>query len=179
MRPVKLIMSAFGSYAGKTEIDFTEIPNGLFLITGDTGAGKTTVFDAITYALYDRTSGGTRDGNMMRSQYAGEETNTYVEYTFLYQKKEYKIRRNPEYLRLGKRRYADGSPRYVKETPKVELTLPDGSIFKGKKRETDQKISEIIGLDADQFTRWLSPGNGKRYFPEYFRRGFTTGYRKN
>lgn len=58
MRPVKLIMSAFGSYAGKTEIDFTEIPNGLFLITGDTGAGKTTVFDAITYALYDRTSGG-------------------------------------------------------------------------------------------------------------------------
>ena len=86
MRPVKLIMSAFGSYAGKTEIDFTEIPNGLFLITGDTGAGKTTVFDAITYALYDRTSGGTRDGNMMRSQYAGEETSTYVEYTFLYQK---------------------------------------------------------------------------------------------
>ena len=74
MRPVKLIMSAFGSYAGKTEIDFTEIPNGLFLITGDTGAGKTTVFDAITYALYDRTSGGTRDGNMMRSQYAGEDT---------------------------------------------------------------------------------------------------------
>ena len=91
MRPVKLIMSAFGSYAGKTEIDFTEIPNGLFLITGDTGAGKTTVFDAITYALYDRTSGGTRDGNMMRSQYAGEETSTYVEYTFLYQKKEYKL----------------------------------------------------------------------------------------
>ena len=103
MRPVKLIMSAFGSYAGRTEIDFTEIPNGLFLITGDTGAGKTTIFDAITYALYDRTSGGTRDGNMMRSQYADEGTDTYVEYTFIYQKKQYKILRNPEYMRLGQR----------------------------------------------------------------------------
>ena len=153
MRPVKLIMSAFGSYAGRTEIDFTEIPNGLFLITGDTGAGKTTIFDAITYALYDRTSGGTRDGNMMRSQYADEGTDTYVEYTFIYQKKQYKILRNPEYMRLGKRKYADGSLRYVKETPKVELTLPDGSVFKGKKRETDQKIVEITGLDADQFTQ--------------------------
>lgn len=153
MRPVKLIMSAFGSYAGRTEIDFTEIPNGLFLITGDTGAGKTTIFDAITYALYDRTSGGTRDGNMMRSQYADEGTDTYVEYTFIYQKKQYKVLRNPEYMRLGKRKYADGSLRYVKETPKVELTLPDGSVFKGKKRETDQKIVEITGLDADQFTQ--------------------------
>ena len=94
MRPVKLIMSAFGSYAGRTEIDFTEIPNGLFLITGDTGAGKTTIFDAITYALYDRTSGGTRDGNMMRSQYASEDTDTYVEYVFSYRGQEYTVRRN-------------------------------------------------------------------------------------
>ncbi len=95
MRPVKLIMSAFGSYAGKTEIDFTEIPNGLFLITGDTGVGKTTVFDAITYALYDRTSGGTRDGNMMRSQYAGEETSTYVEYTFFVSKERIQDTKKP------------------------------------------------------------------------------------
>lgn len=153
MRPVKLIMSAFGSYAGEVKIDFAKIPGGLFLITGDTGAGKTTIFDAITYALYDRTSGGNRDGNMMRSQYAKPETDTYVEYTFSYQEKEYTVRRNPEYLRLGKRKYADGSPRYVKESPKVELILPDGSVFKGKKRETDQKIAEIMGLDADQFTQ--------------------------
>lgn len=133
MRPVKLIMSAFGSYAGKTEIDFTEIPNGLFLITGDTGAGKTTVFDAITYALYDRTSGGTRDGNMMRSQYAGEETSTYVEYTFV-SKERIQDTKKPGISTTWKRRYADGSPRYVKETPKVELTLPDGKDIQRKEK---------------------------------------------
>ena len=157
MRPVKLIMSAFGSYAGRTEIDFTEIPNGLFLITGDTGAGKTTIFDAITYALYDRTSGGTRDGNMMRSQYADEGTDTYVEYTFIYQKKQYKILRNPEYMRLGKRKYADGSLRYVKETPKVELTLPeDANIYASQyqlylpsKEELQQKLRDWSEEDLD------------------------------
>ena len=70
MKPIKLTMSAFGSYRGVERIDFTGIQNGCFLITGDTGAGKTTIFDAVTYALYGRTSGGKRDGNMMRSQYA-------------------------------------------------------------------------------------------------------------
>ena len=82
MRPIRLEMSAFGSYAGRTVIDFSNISGGLFLVTVDTGAGKTTIFDAITYALYDRTSGGRRDGNMMRSQYAKEGADTYVEYTF-------------------------------------------------------------------------------------------------
>ncbi|MGF0033333.1 AAA family ATPase [Bariatricus sp. SGI.154] len=153
MKPIKLVMSAFGSYAGKEVIDFEKVQHGLFLITGDTGAGKTTIFDAITYALYDQTSGGKRDGNMMRSQYASEDTDTYVEYTFSYREEIYTIRRNPEYTRIGKRRYADGSPRYVKETPKVELILPDGSTYHGKKRDTDQKIVEIMGLDADQFTQ--------------------------
>ena len=123
------------------------------LITGDTGAGKTTIFDAIMYALYDRTSGGRRDGNMMRSQYASEDTDTYVEYVFSYRGQEYTVRRNPEYLRVGKRRKADGSLRYVKETAKVSLLLPDGREYQGKKRETDQKIQEIIGLDAGQFTQ--------------------------
>ena len=144
MRPVRLTMSAFGSYAGVQEIDFTKIHSGLFLITGDTGAGKTTIFDAIMYALYDRTSGGRRDGNMMRSQYASEDTDTYVEYVFSYRGQEYTVRRNPEYLRVGKRRKADGSLRYVKETAKVSLLLPDGREYQGKKRETDQKIQEIM-----------------------------------
>ena len=82
MKPIKLTMSAFGSYRGVERIDFTGIQNGCFLITGDTGAGKTTIFDAVTYALYGRTSGGKRDGNMMRSQYADSETDTYVSFSF-------------------------------------------------------------------------------------------------
>lgn len=151
MRPVKLTMSAFGSYSGTEVIDFTVVRGGLFLITGDTGAGKTTVFDAITYALYDRTSGGVRDGNMMRSQYAADSTDTFVEYSFLCRDKMYMVRRNPEYMRAGKRKNADGSVRLVKETAKVSLVLPDGREFQGKKRETDQKIEEILGLDAGQF----------------------------
>lgn len=153
MRPVKLIMSAFGSYAGVETIDFTKMQHGLFLITGDTGAGKTTIFDAITYALYDRTSGGTRDGNMMRSQYAADGTDTFVEYVFSYRDREYTVRRNPEYMRMGKRKKADGSPRLVKELTKVSLILPDGSEYQGKKKEVDHKIEEIIGLDVDQFTQ--------------------------
>ena len=153
MRPVRLEMSAFGSYADKTSIDFSKIKNGLFLITGDTGAGKTTIFDAITFALYGETSGGKRDGNMMRSQYANEDSETYVEFEFVYRKETYIIRRNPEYLRLGKRKNADGTAKYVKETSKVELVLPDGNVFTGKKKETDAKIVEILGLDAVQFTQ--------------------------
>lgn len=151
MRPIKLVMSAFGSYAGLEVIDFSKLNTGLFLISGDTGSGKTTIFDAITYALYDKTSGGKRDGNMMRSQYAEDTTETYVEFTFSYREQTYMIRRNPEYQRLGKRRMADGSPRYVKETSKVSLILPDGKEFKGKKREVDAKIEEIMGLDVNQF----------------------------
>ena len=97
MKPLKLTMSAFGSYAGKNVIDFTGQQQGIFLITGDTGAGKTTIFDAITYALYNQTSGGERNGNMMRSQYAQPETETYVELEFLYRGQTYRVCRNPDY----------------------------------------------------------------------------------
>ena len=82
MKPQQLTISAFGSYAGKTEIDFSQEKQGIFLITGDTGAGKTTIFDAITYALYGQTSGGERSGNMMRSQYASPGAETYVVLSF-------------------------------------------------------------------------------------------------
>lgn len=184
MRPIRLTMSAFGSYSAVEVIDFTKVQGGLFLITGDTGAGKTTVFDAITYVLYDRTSGGARDGNMMRSQYASGDTDTYVEYVFSYRGKEYTVRRNPEYMRTGKRKNADGSVRLVKETAKVSLLMPGGTEFRGRKREVDQKIEEIIGLDAGQFTQiaMIAQGDflrllhaGSRDRKKIFSRIFQTG----
>ena len=146
-------MSAFGSYAGVTEIDFTKINKGIFLITGDTGSGKTTIFDAIVYALYDRTSTGTREPSDMRSQYAAADVQTYVEYTFLYDDKIYKIRRNPKYNRMSKRRDKDGNLKETTEQPSVELIMPDGKEFCGKLREVNEKIVDIIGLDAEQFTQ--------------------------
>lgn len=152
MKPVKLVLSAFGSYAGRVEIDFKAVKNGIFLITGDTGAGKTTVFDGITFALYGTTSGGKRDGKMMRSQYALPADETYVEYTFCYREEEYTIRRNPEYEREKKRKVKDGN-QLTRESPSVNLTLPDGTMFRGRMNETNSKIQEIIGLDREQFTQ--------------------------
>ena len=152
MKPIKIIISAFGSYADKTEISFEEVNSGIFLIAGDTGAGKTTIFDAITYALYEQTSGGVRDGNMMRSQFADGDTLTYVELTFKYKNELYKIKRNPQYERRAKRKTADGNG-FTTETPKVELTLPDGKVFMGNKTETNNKITEILGIDKEQFTQ--------------------------
>ena len=127
MKPVLLTMSAFGSYAAKTEIVFRKMDHGIFLVTGDTGAGKTTIFDAVTYALYDRPSGQVRDGSMMRSQYAALDTPTYVELVFSYRGEEYRIRRNPEYERLSQRKDKDGNYRKTKEKSQVQLFLPDGS----------------------------------------------------
>lgn len=153
MKPIQLTMSAFGSYADTTIIDFSRVKNGIFLITGDTGSGKTTIFDAICYALYDRTSGGAREGSDMRSQYADPGTATYVEYTFSYGEAQYTVRRNPRYSRTSKRKDKEGNYKETIEQPSVELIMPDGRSFAGKLRETNEKIIEIIGLDADQFTQ--------------------------
>ena len=158
MKPLKLTMSAFGSYAGKNVIDFTGQQQGIFLITGDTGAGKTTIFDAITYALYNQTSGGERNGNMMRSQYAKPETETYVELEFLYRGQTYRVRRNPDY-KITKT-LKNGKIREQKVPHSVELTMPDGTVFPEKKNATDAKIIEILGLTADQFSQIVMIAQG-------------------
>lgn len=160
MKPLKLEMSAFGSYAGQTEVDFTSVNQGIFLIAGDTGAGKTTIYDAINYALYDKTSGNQRDGNMMRSQYAALDVPTYVKLTFQYGENEYSIKRNPEYIRESKRKKADGSNDSTPQKAEVTLTMPDGADFMGKKVEINKKIVEIIGLDANQFSQVVMIAQG-------------------
>lgn len=151
MRPIRLTMSAFGSYAGEEVVDFSGMEQGIFLVTGDTGAGKTTIFDGIVYALYDRTSGGVRDGNMMRSAYADLRTPTFVELVFRCRGEEYRVVRNPDYERESLRKDKDGNPKKTQEKTKVELFLPDGTAFRGNKKEINQKIEELLGLDARQF----------------------------
>ena len=148
MRPLKLCMSAFGPYAGRTELDMEALGSqGLYLITGDTGAGKTTIFDAITFALYGEASGGSREPSMLRSKYADPDTPTEVSLTFLYNGKIYKVRRNPEYIRPAKR----GGGTTVQKAD-AELTYPDGRVVT-KLREVNTAVQEILGVDRDQFSQ--------------------------
>lgn len=153
MKPIYVKMSAFGSYAGEVTVDFSALDHGIFLITGDTGAGKTTIFDAITYALYDQTSGGKRDGEMMRSQFADEDTRTFVEFKFIYKGASYIVTRYPRQERISKRKNKDGEYSKTIDQASVELIMPDGMPYHGKIKEINQKIIDIIGLDANQFTQ--------------------------
>lgn len=148
MRPVKLKMSAFGPYAKMTEIDFEKLgKSGLYLITGDTGAGKTTVFDAITYALYGEPSGENREVSMLRSKYADENTPTEVELYFTYSDKEYYVKRNPEYER--RKKAGDG---FTTEKAGAVFRYPDGRILT-KIKEVNEGISELLGIDRNQFSQ--------------------------
>lgn len=148
MKPLQLKMSAFGPYADEVIIDFTRLgEKGLYLITGDTGAGKTTIFDAITFALYGEASGNNRDTDMLRSQYAKEGTPTFVEMRFLYRRKEYVIRRNPEYIRPAKK-----GGGVTTEKADALLSFPDGRMVT-KTKEVTRAITELIGLDRNQFTQ--------------------------
>lgn len=146
MLPKRLTLSAFGPYADKTVLELDKLGNkGLYLITGDTGAGKTTIFDAITYALYGETSGSNRNPEMMRSKYAKTETPTEVEFLFSNNGKDYTIKRNPEYDRPKVR--GEG---LTKQTKSVTLEMPDGRIIT---KEADETIKNIIGIDYDQFVQ--------------------------
>ncbi len=152
MKPVRLTISAFGPYAGETTLDLGQLGDqGIYLITGDTGAGKTTIFDAITFALYGEASGNNRDASMLRSKYAAQDTPTFVDLTFLYADKEYRVRRNPEYLRPKKRGGGSGEV-LTKEKAEAELHLANGEVVTGSKTVTE-KIEELIGLSRHQFSQ--------------------------
>lgn len=152
MKPLKLTMSAFGSYGTAAAVDFREADHGLFLITGDTGSGKTTIFDGISFALFGELSGGLRDGAMMRSQYAGEEE-TYVELMFSDRGQIYTVRRSPAYQRLSKRKNKDGERTSTTVSAKVSLVMPDGREVPGRIGEINEKIQEIVGVDRNQFAQ--------------------------
>lgn len=146
MRPIKLTVSAFGPYAGKTVLDLDKLgENGLYLITGDTGAGKTTIFDAITYALYGEASGDNREASMFRSKYADTNTPTEVELIFTYAGKTYTVKRNPEYERPKSR--GEG---YTTQKAEAQLIYPDGRVVT-KQRDVDNAIRDIMGINRSQF----------------------------
>ena len=148
MRPLHLTLSAFGPYAGRVEIPLEQLgERGLYLITGDTGAGKTTIFDAITYALYGEPSGDNRDPSMFRSKYAQPDTPTWVELVFSYGGQTYTVRRSPEYERPAKR--GGGT---TLQRAEAELHFPDGRLVT-KTREVTGEIVNIIGLDRSQFAQ--------------------------
>lgn len=148
MRPTKLTLSAFGPYAGKTEIDMKALgKQGLYLIAGDTGAGKTTIFDAITFALYGSASGEQRSASMLRSKYASKDMPTFVEMEFEYRSNTYRIRRNPEYLRPTLR--GDGE---TKESAKATLWFPNGDLVDGSSDVT-KTVIDLISLSKEQFSQ--------------------------
>lgn len=148
MRPLNLTMSAFGPYAGVQMLDMAQLgAEGLYLVTGDTGAGKTTIFDAICYALYDEPSGASRDARMMRSTYADVDTDTYVELTFDHMGKTYRVKRNPSYERRKKK--GEGT---TLQDAAAELYLPDDSVI-ANRTKVNSYLQELLGVDREQFSQ--------------------------
>jgi exonuclease SbcC len=162
MKPIKLVMNAFGPYAGLTpEINFeTFDEKGLFLISGDTGAGKTTIFDAICFALFGKTSGEYRDAKNLRSGFAKEDDTTYVDFYFSHQGKKYQIHREPMQERLKKRRSKTGESEYKTETEKATLFFEDGTSLSNLK-EVNERIKDILHITFEQFKQIVMIAQGE------------------
>ncbi len=157
MKPIYLEMQAFGSYANKTALDMTRLgESGLYLICGDTGAGKTTIFDAIMYALYGRASGDARgDARVLRADIAADDTQTYVLLRFSHSGKVYEARRNMEYLRPARR--GGGMTR---EKDNAVLTYPDGAVVEGARR-VDEAVADLIGIRHEHFSKIMMIAQGE------------------
>lgn len=178
MRPQKLVLSAFGPFAGKTEIDFTKFKNGIFLISGETGAGKTTIFDGICFALYGEPSGSYRKQDMLRSDFAKDETETKVILSFVHHNVKYTIERIPSYMRKSKR--GDGMTR---QNPEAVLYQEGEILTTGNSQVTD-KVEEILGMDRLQYQQISMIAQGEfvkllyakgKERSEIFRKIFGTG----
>lgn len=156
MRPIKLTISAFGPYASKQVIDFEELKGrNIFVISGKTGAGKTTIFDAISYALYGEASGESRETDSLRSHFADDNTETYVELEFELRGEKYTVNRVPK----QKKKKARGEG-YTEKSADTTLTLPDGKVITKVKNVTD-KIIEILGITREQFKQIVMLAQGE------------------
>lgn len=158
MKPIKLTMSAFGPYAAVAEVDFSRFEDqGVFLITGDTGAGKTTIFDGISYALYGLASGGKkrREGKTFRSDFASMKHETYVEFVFSHRDKKYRITRNPDYERAKQR----GTGTTKKAANALFECIDTDEVVSGVEK-VDKRVKELIGLDQNQFSQTVMIAQG-------------------
>ena len=151
MKPIKLVLNAFGSFLEKTEIDFNILnSSGFYLITGATGSGKTTIFDAIMFALYGEASGDTRTSEGFRSDFADDKNPTYVEFTFEKDNIIYKVTRSPRYSVSYRQTPIDSKASIEFENKVVEKT-----------NLVNEKISEILGLTAPQFRQVIMLAQGE------------------
>lgn len=180
MRPLNLTLAGFGPYAGIQELDFSRLgTSGLYLITGDTGAGKTTIFDAITYALFGEASGDSREPAMLRSKYASADAPTYVELTFHHKDSTYTVKRIPGYTRAKSR-----GTGLTAQAATAELLYPNGHSIT-KLKDVNQAIRDIIGLNREQFSQiaMISQGDFRKLLQagteerqKIFRDIFGTGF---
>jgi len=182
MRPLELTITGFGTYCQRTQINLEELGSqGLYLITGDTGSGKTTIFDAITYALYGDVNGENRTVLMIRSTFATPDIPTEVELSFEYRGKTYLVKRNPEYEGISKR-----GDSLVKRLADAALLKPDGTVVTGQQKVTNA-IKELLGIDKEQFSQivMIAQGDFQKLLmedtetrQEIFRKIFKTDYYK-